>query len=141
MRKHFEHNKKVVFDALRAAGISGAWISYSGGGDCGQVDSVEFEPASARKENKTTSATVTLRETTSRFVSNEEGWQETDREAEQTLQQAVVQLAYDMLDAHVGGWENNEGGQGEVKLLVENDKIVLHHEQNVVHIESETYEG
>ena len=95
-----ELNKKAVFDALEAAGISQILVTFHGEGDSGQIEDVAAEPAGPIPKTP-----ITLHHTQ---------WGLDDMtQSETTLDEAVESLCYDYLEQEHGGWENNDGAYGE----------------------------
>ena len=49
-------------------------------------------------------------------------------------------ITYDMLEERHGGWEINDGQEGEFTFTFENDSIQINHDYTVFHHESHQYE-
>ena len=92
-----------VFPALLACGVANIEVAYSGYGDSGAIDGVQFrDKAGLRVDRNTLPGTLT-----------------------EKLETAV----YSFLPA---GFENNEGGQGTVLIDLLARKITLQHQENEV---------
>lgn len=119
-------NKDVVIEAMRRNGIKSAIIEYSGSGDSGQVDHVQLvkrtglEALSDAVEGK-----VLITEKSSKFKDGQ--WEEIVTKAERSLEEAIEQLCYELLSMEHGGWEINEGSQGEFKFDADTGEIRLEH--------------
>lgn len=123
-------NKDAVFAALAEAGIATVSVSFDGGGDSGQIESIE-----ARDE----AGEVALPEVTVEMVGTEwdgNGYVVGRRAV--ALAEAVETLAYGCLESVHGGWENNEGAYGEFTFDVASRTIQLVHNERF--IETETFE-
>lgn len=112
-------NKQLLMDALRAAGGKRAQIDYSGDGDSGQVNDVVVEPA------------IPLAREVPFFASSStfEGgaWQVTYKQVALSLQHALEAFAYDVVTKHHDGYENGDGGSGEVIFDCESGGVLLEH--------------
>ena len=92
-----------VIPALLACGVANIEVAYSGYGDSGAIDGVQFrDKAGLRVDRNTLPGTLT-----------------------EKLETAV----YSFLPA---GFENNEGGQGTVLIDLLARKITLQHQENEV---------
>lgn len=96
-------NKTSVFEALAAGGIVTVIVVFDGGGDSGQIESVE-----ALHET----GVVPLPDVTVEVASPSYSEEEIDRRT-LPLAEAIETIAYDLLGATHGGWENNDGAYGE----------------------------
>lgn len=117
----FEFNKIAILSALKAADIMKATASYEGGGDSGGVESVYFEPALQGDK------TVHLKYVESQWKEGE-GYSTVVNEKDFTFEKALEHFAYDAINrSGHGGWENNEGGRGELTFDVEAGSVKLEH--------------
>ena len=92
-----------IMPLLRAFGVANVEAAYSGYGDSGAIDGVQFQDkARLRVEREKISATLT-------------------EQLENTL--------YEFLPA---GFEINDGGQGTLTLDVQDGRITLQHQENEV---------
>ena len=92
-----------IMPALRASGVANVEATYSGYGDSGAIDGVQFQDkARLRVERENIPATLT-------------------EQLENTL--------YEFLPA---GFEINDGGQGTLTLDVQEVRITLQHQENEV---------
>ena len=124
-------SKEEIMAALRKAGVAKAVIEYSGSGDSGQVDSVVFFDRNG--DGVDTSAKIILdTKVDSPPKDGETAWTTRVEKREFAIDQAVERYAYDCLGAKVPGWEDNDGGQGRITIFVDDDLVVMEHQENVV---------
>jgi hypothetical protein len=112
--------RELIVQQLRDLGITRCVISYSGGGDSGQIEDVTCwtnvpggeEIVDAEKLQKAA-------QTEEQFIVT----QVTDRllgEKTSPLNQRIENLAYELLEeAGVDDWVNNDGGAGTITVFVE----------------------
>jgi hypothetical protein len=108
-------NKAALFDALASAGITTVIIEFDGGGDSGQVESIE-----ARIGEKL----VDLPDAKIELAQSLWGSPNIERSAF-SIRDAVEQIAYDFLEETHRGWENNDGAYGEFTIDVAERTITL----------------
>lgn len=134
-------DRDKILDALRDCGVVQVRVTYSGSGDSGQIDDVEFFDADGRHQKTAESRTVEVTENVSEPPEDGENhWREFQRVRAVSLTSVVEDFAYDALESHHGGWEINEGSQGEVVFLVKEGKIFLNHQQNIMSTEDSSDE-
>lgn len=105
-----EHNRSVLLEALREAGACRALISYSGYGDSGNANEVYVFDGEG--QDIPAHADVTVAEPSATFVDGR--WDRRQVEASMPLRDALSDFADRAVDLHHAGFENNEGGEGEV---------------------------
>ena len=105
-------NKPIVFDALKAAGITTVTVTFDGEGDSGQIEEMTADDA---REIPDTQLDI-----------HQAAWNtlKLNRHAV-SLRDAIELLCYDLLSQDHGGWENNEGAFGEFTFHVPNCRITL----------------
>jgi hypothetical protein len=114
-------NKKVLFDALEAAGITSVIVHFDGCGDSGQIE--EIDAVAGDQPRSFPSGTVALAHPR---------WGDSEAETiESSIRDAVETLAYGFLEETHGGWENNEGAYGEFTFDVTLRLIVLDYNERV----------
>ena len=114
-------NKKALFDALEAAGITSVLVSFDGSGDSGQIE--EIGAVSGDQPRDFPADTVVI-------GCAYWGASEADR-MESSVYQAVESLAYAFLEETHGGWENNEGAYGEFTFTVADRSIILDYNERI----------
>jgi hypothetical protein len=108
-------NKTVVFEALRAASITRVTVTFDGGGDSGQIGEI-----TAQAGDKT----IPLPDV--QIKMQRASWNSATLESSQTsLRDAIEELCFDYLSQEHGGWENNDGGQGDFTFYVADQRIEL----------------
>lgn len=96
-------NRKTLFDALDAAGLTTVTVEFNGYGDEGQIESTKYFV----DEAETIPAIESLMFARQRTMA-------APRESEPiSLEDAMDELLYDLLSRHYGGWQDNEGSYGE----------------------------
>jgi hypothetical protein len=130
LRKAFDHNKSVVFDALAAANITTVTVEFDGEGDSGGITSI-----GALKDDESVGfpkITVPYQEV---------GWNEDTLHAtEHPLKEAIEHLCYQLLEQTNGGWENNEGAFGTFELTVADLRIALEFNARFTDVSTDTHE-
>jgi hypothetical protein len=100
-----------VIPALLACGVANIEVAYSGYGDSGAIDGVQFRDAA--------------------------GLRVVRDNIPQGVREKLETCAYAFLPA---GFENNDGGQGSLTIDLPTRKITLQHEQNEVVAQQSTRE-
>jgi hypothetical protein len=97
-------NKEVLFDGLLHAGIAYVIVSFDGSGDSGQIEDIDAHNGEGES--------VPL--LPARIVFRSVDWLSHETiERQMTLEKVIEQMAYDFLSCSHGGWENNDGANGE----------------------------
>lgn len=105
---------------LRLLGITEVVVSYGGGGDSGQTDSIEFTPSI---DAGTIPVSTPFGEKLPR------GYRDTVEPV--NLESLVDEVAWDFIEKVAGsGWENNEGGNGSVTFDVTRGLAGVAHTNN-----------
>lgn len=108
---------------FREIGVSQIEVYYSGYGDSGQLDDITTTPAK-----------VPLREI--EFDTITYPWRPGEV-IQRNLGEAFEDFIWDEITSRYGGFENNDGGQGELTWDIVNDTINLDHSWNITTTESE----
>lgn len=123
-----EGNKTLLLEALKRAGAIQATVNYHGGGDEGLCNDAEARTPEGK--------VVDLSETTVVFRKqhhlNDGQWTTTMVKHEQPLGCALSDYAMEAVDRYHGGWENGEGGCGEVFFDCEHNTINIKHNNYVI---------
>lgn len=131
-KEHIDFNKNAILNALRQAGLNSAKIVYCGGGDEGQLDSIEYL-ADGKAVELGTHVVVEFKKVLHR-------WDATARElvvAEENtsvieLEKALNDFLWDCLANHGhGGFHNGNGGNGELLLDAVQNTCLLEHSDNI----------
>jgi hypothetical protein len=114
-------NKKALFDALAAAGITSVLVRFDGCGDSGQIEDIDAVAGDLPRDFPP--GTIAI----SRAY-----WGTTEPEhSECNVRDAVETLAYALLEETHGGWENNEGAYGEFTFGVAQRTITLDYNERI----------
>jgi hypothetical protein len=132
-----QHNKGVLLAALRSLDLSQATMTYSGSGDSGQVDEIGVAPWS----EDVLKSFVTMRYELSAFLPDEKRWETRLTDKKVTLREALRDFADAVIYLHAAGFENNDGGSGELTLTVEDDSYHLDHTTYYTESASEEFVG
>ena len=113
-RDCFEHNRPVVLSALKQLGCDTATVTYCGSGDEGSLETPEFTPDICGKTIVQNLRTIK--------------WSEAElvRHSD-TIERAVEDIFYSALGSSYGGWENNDGADGEIVWNLQTDTITISH--------------
>lgn len=122
-------NKTAVFDVLAAAGLVTVVVSFDGYGDSGQIESIDGRDEHgevAVPEDGVTIASAT--------------WEAEVEVKAMSCREAIERLAYGMLNATYGGWENNDGAYGELTFDVAKRSISLDYNGRYTAVETYSHE-
>jgi len=108
-------NKATTFAALAVASITLVTVTFDGGGDSGQIQEVVARAGDA-------TAQIPDTEIEMQRASWSTGKLDSARIA---LRDAIEKICFDYLSQEHGGWENNDGGQGDFTFHVEDQRIEL----------------
>lgn len=117
------HNRTVLLDALRAAGAAYAVITYSGFGDSGNANAIQILDTGGQEVHGDQAVSV-LRED-GRYVYGQ--WQSTQSMGELSLRDALDAFADRALDRYHPGFEDNDGGEGEITFDVAAGTVCMAH--------------
>jgi hypothetical protein len=120
--------REKIFSVARDIGARKIRVSYSGGGDSGSIDGVEL--LDEDDEPISDDPTVSVAKKVGKLEAD--GWREIIKTQVVSLRAAVEEWCYDHLESRFGGWEINEGSQGEFVFRIPDDEIDHHHEENVM---------
>lgn len=119
-----QHNKVTIFRFMRRYGIQQIIVNYSGGGDEGQTDQIDFDPPDQLDGDELVQQLVEghdwdrekrekVRRIDLRTMSPEDA-------AEALCDAALVQAGH-------SGYHNGDGGEGTLTLTLEGESAVLAH--------------
>jgi len=126
--EQMEKNKNSLLAALKNIGAKRATVSYSGGGDSGYADEVHIEGQDGTSME--TVATVAQFAKEGFFLDGE--WHKRVSVTEYPLTEALTGFSISALWHHHSGWENGEGGYGEVVFDPDGGKVCLRHNEYYV---------
>jgi len=123
-------NKAALFEVLTAAGISSVLVQFDGGGDSGQIESVEAFAGDVPADLPAMDVVI--------ISALADG---VDTRSEATpIADAIESLAFDLLTATHAGWENNDGAYGEFRFDVTAGTISLDHNDRYIAVESHEHQ-
>lgn len=123
-------NKTAIFDALAAVCIITVVVVFDGAGDSGQIESVDAL-------NET--GVVPLPNVTVEIASPSYGDKNVDHRT-LPLAEAIEMIAYDLLGATHGGWENNDGAYGEFTFDTASRVISLDFNGRYIAVDSSSHD-
>ena len=122
-----------LFTHLKLLNVNSFEIEFDGSGDDGQIDQIYFYDAN--------NETINIPSNTISWVYSEYG-DTKPHEQQVTLQKAVEDLGYQMLNESGHDWYNNDGGYGNISVLIEGQdgKPYVDMDMNIRISDSEHYE-
>ncbi|MCA8355614.1 DUF6878 family protein [Burkholderia cepacia] len=122
-RENIAHNKAVLLDCLRSAGAHGAVVEYEGYGDSGDVTDVcivgpDMTPMSIL-------GNVEIHDYDRRYENGQ--WVYARTAHVLPVADALTRFAEAVVVLHHEGYENNDGGAGEVHFEVAPGHVRLEH--------------
>ena len=99
--------KDVLLHELASAGIVTVTVEYDGEGHSGQIESIAVEDASQNRVE----------------IADNERWDKLDNQ--------ITEFVWEVLGAHHDGFENNDGGFGEITIDVMKGTVQLDHNTRV----------
>ena len=108
-------NKRIVFDALEAAGITRVLVQFDGSGDSGQIEEINAVSGDQPRDFPVGKVVIGCATWGAAEVRYEDC----------SVRDAVETLAYAFLEETHSGWEINEGAYGEFTFTVPDRSIVL----------------
>ena len=120
-------NKTAIFAALSAASITLVTVTFDGGGDSGQIQEVLAQAGDAPVDLPSVQVDM-LRAPWN--GDKPDTWK-------MSLRDAIEEICFDYLSQEHGGWENNDGGQGDFTFHVDEQRIEL--DFNQFYTESTNY--
>ena len=137
------HNKRVIMEAMKRLGITQAVVTYDGEGDSGGIEDVQIEGG----EDAADETLRLVRVVGSYRFDNDCGAEyitQLFEGLESDFEDAISGFADDLIDhAGHGGYENNEGGYGEVTIVAPDDDnpeglITVDHNDRIITTENTT---
>jgi hypothetical protein len=110
-----EERRAAFIAYLRLNGVSKIVANFSGGGDCGEIESPEFFNAAGEHINLTDTMLDWV-ERQSRWDDTHTSWQEYTSYAKKSVSYIAHDIVNQLVDSSGLDWYNNEGGQGCVVI-------------------------
>ena len=126
------NNKAQIFDALEAAGIAMVIVHYDGAGDSGQIEEISAY-AQPTEPGDWPAPELPLPDATVKLVRIERYAKPNPKEIEcqASLNEALEQMTYDLLEQVHGGWQNNEGAFGDFVYATADRSIRMEHNTRI----------
>ena len=121
-------NRQPLLTALAALAITQLVVRYEGGGDSGDVSELEIFPETLAQAN--IANTLKVEQVTYHCLAGD--YQDGEyryflQEQQSSIDSALRDFTLTWVDAHHGGWENNDGGSGTVTINVSEGTFRLEH--------------
>lgn len=127
-----QQNKTTIIATMIAAGIKSATVNYAGGGDSGGVEEVNCQWEEGRQVDMG-SILVTYAFRAAKWNGAKKEMEYTDTKSERAIEAALESIAYDAIEeAGHGGWENGEGGYGQLIINAAEGTMKLEHSDYIV---------
>ena len=120
-----EKNLRKLFAELQKEGVKTVTVSYGGYGDSGEIESTTVVPEVDFNDKKLSFLLTTQ-------IYQNKKWFDKEETIELDLVNAIDHIAYEIQAAHNAGYENNEGGGGEITFNVESKVVQHEHYYNTV---------
>lgn len=109
-----EH-RGVFLTTLRTLGVAKLLVNFSGGGDSGDIESVDAYTADMKTEIPLT-AQIPWSSDEKFFDMANQKWEKRTKEEVMTLEKIAKELTLQALEAQGLDWYNNDGGQGTLEI-------------------------
>lgn len=128
----------TLSEHLKQLGITTVTIRFSGGGDSGQVDDIQYDPPLKEADK----ITFQIEKKSHFYDADLEEFIPQTSQVTVNLEEALDQFAMEWAESTGVDWYNNEGGCGSVTIDLTQTPPTFTGEidQYVVHIESAAYE-
>ena len=107
------HNKRVVMEAMKRLGVTKVVVTYCGGGDSGGIEDVQIEGG----EGAADETLRLVRVVHSYYLDETQIFDGLERD----FKDAISEFAEDLIDHAGHGYEEDEGGYGEVTIVAPDD--------------------
>jgi hypothetical protein len=109
-----EH-RGVFLTTLRTLGVAKLIVNFSGGGDSGDIESVDAYNADMKTEIPLTTQ-IPWSSDGNYFNMNKGTWEKRTKEEVMTLEKIAKELTFKALEDQGLDWYNNDGGQGTLEI-------------------------
>jgi len=116
-------NLSRILVALRQHQASSVEVSFSGGGDSGHIYDIAIGPDTEIGEHNMEIMSFNR-------VYEDGGWVVTEELVTKSIRDAIEDMTYGYLETTDVDWYNNEGGQGELSIDMENEVVSLYVDAN-----------
>lgn len=108
-------HRALFLSTLRTLGVGKLVVSFSGGGDSGDVDDIKAYNAEQTREIPL-AETIPWRVEEDRFNQETNEWEEISKEETLSLEKIAKELTLRALQDQGLDWYNNDGGQGSLEI-------------------------
>ena len=108
-------HRAVFLTTLSTLGVAKLIVNFSGGGDSGDIDSIDAYNADMNTEIPLT-AQIPWSSDENYFNMDEGTWEQRTKEEVMTLEKIARELTVQALEAQGLDWYNNDGGQGTLEI-------------------------
>lgn len=135
LKQAINNNRNLLLDWLATLGASTVYVTYEGGGDSGDAESVLVEPPEL--ESHLVSDCIALWQMQFSLETRQTSYTREENNP-LPLGEALKVFALDWLEFAYPGWEINDGAQGVVTFKVAERRCELEHRQ--FYTECQVYE-
>ena len=123
-----EEEAKSLLALLGRLGLASATVQYSGSGDSGDAEYVEWTPVDGGTEENAKEYRQIVTRPTSHFDEALGGWVAGSEETSIDLEQLLLNFTNRVVEHYHSGYENNDGGSGNIHFDTIAGTVELHHE-------------
>lgn len=144
LKRSITINRRIICAALRAASYETVTVAFDGEGDDGAISYVEIKHINddigvdIDGEGDDSIRAKNFMDTCSILYLQSADSETPEKEIPLTLEMACRELTYDILELEARGWENGDGGYGDVTIMAEPEQAVFDMNRRFVEIENET---
>jgi hypothetical protein len=125
------YNRAALLPILAQAGIATVTLRYDGEGDSGGIEEIYAQGLQDGTQYQQTLPLPSVDVTFVTLTYDGDIWTET-----RSLIDALEAWGMDLIDIEYSGWENNDGGYGEVSINVDTGSIMVSHNQRYMDVTS-----
>lgn len=115
-------NKEILFDLMRRYGFEKLSIYFDGGGDDGQINSIEAIPSKGAEKFLNRIVDGARIKVSCGWSNGQQSYQD---KLNPTIKDIVEDIVYIVLEGQFGGWENDDGSCGEFVVDANKRKVEL----------------
>lgn len=129
MKYDFKSRLSQCWPLLLEHGIEHITFPYSGSGDSGSFSDPEISPSSEKALDVLSGTRIKVLSEWQSFNQSTKKWERGEEIVERSVMEVLIEVAEDYLASCHGGWENNEGGEGNVELDCTTFTMTLNHRE------------
>ena len=116
--------KKFLIGLLKVLGGHKVEVTFSGGGDSGEIDEASLLNAEGQIISLN-GVTLDWHHTTSHIDQVKGGWVKTTKVVNKSLTDVLVQITENALEESGHDWYNNDGGEGSLTIDLSQDPVAI----------------